>query len=153
MGNTVASLNMASIKMAAKLPDGDRRAMASQMQTTPEFIRERDIHSFALWTSGAQSAVAVNVPVGRLHDSPMMSDTEFVAVRDLMRRKYSWQVPSTASGPQPGAGAAAGSTFTSSSSTSAQGGSSPPPPPQGGPPRNDDINTDPSTGWRPPPPK
>ena len=89
MGDKVTSaLQMASIKMAARVTDQDLRTMAGQLRTTPEFIRARQTHSFALWMAGMPSATAIDVPVGRLHATPKMTSAEFSHVRALMRRKY-----------------------------------------------------------------
>jgi hypothetical protein len=154
MGANVASaLQMTSIKMAAKLTDQDLLPLSRQLNTTPEFIKARPTHSFALWMQGMATAAAINVPVGRLHAAPKMTDVEFAKVRATMRRKYAAPVAFA------GAPASADSTndpappVTSSLPSSAHGA-----PPASAPQHrvsqtDDAINTQPSTSWRRPPPQ
>ena len=78
-----------SIKMAAVLEGGDRPAMARDMNTTPDFIRDLKKYSFATFVRGeTPSAIAMQFPFDALSRFAMMTAQERAIVRQRNRETY-----------------------------------------------------------------
>ena len=75
-----------SIKMAARLESSDRSAMARDMNTVPDFIRDQKIGSFATFVRGEpQSAISMHFPLNILSRFECMTETERTIVRKRNR--------------------------------------------------------------------
>lgn len=90
-----------SIKMAARLEGSDRSAMARDMNTVPDFIRDQKIGSFATFVRGeTQSAISMHFPLNALSRFERMTEAERDIVRQRNRDAYSNRLES-ASEPSP----------------------------------------------------
>jgi hypothetical protein len=79
-----------SIKMAARLEGADRSAMARDMNTVPDFIRDQKIGSFATFVRGeTPSAISMHFPLNALSRFERMTETERAIVRQRNREAYS----------------------------------------------------------------
>ena len=73
-----------SIKMAARLEGADRSAMARDMNTVPDFIRDQKIGSFATFVRGeTSSAISMHFPLNALSRFERMTEGE----RSVLRRR------------------------------------------------------------------
>lgn len=78
-----------SIKMAAALESSDRSAMARDMNTVPDFIRDQKVGSFACFMRGhTQSAISMRFPLNALSKFEVMTPSERAIVRDRNRAAY-----------------------------------------------------------------
>ena len=78
-----------SIKMASALEGADRAAMARDMNTTPDFIRDQPIGSFACFMRGATSqAIGMRFPFNALSKFETMTPAERAIVRQRNRDLY-----------------------------------------------------------------
>ena len=90
-----------SIKMAARLPSADRTAMARDMNTTPDFIRDQTVGSFACFMRGeTRSAISTYFPLNALKRFGAMTAAERSQVRDRNRTAYANPIGSSESSPQ-----------------------------------------------------
>jgi len=90
-----AALNAnTGIKMAARLDAGDRTAMARDMNTVPDFIRDQPVGSFAVFLRDPKpTTLAMGFPRDPLaRFSHMRADEEDI-VRDRIRERYARFVP------------------------------------------------------------
>ena len=78
----------AAIKMAHAPIYEDKRAIANQMRTSPEWIDSMPQHTFATYIAGMTQPVALKIPLSPLANAPRMTDPQFEKVRAVMRRKY-----------------------------------------------------------------
>ena len=79
-----------SIKMAARLEGADRAAMARDMNTVPDFIRDQKTGSFAAFVRGeTSSAISMHFPLNALSRFEGMSEAERAIVRQRNRETYS----------------------------------------------------------------
>ena len=79
-----------SIKMAARLEGADRSAMARDMNTVPDFIRDQKIGSFATFVRGeTPSAISMHFPLNALSRFERMTAEERAIVRKRNRDAYS----------------------------------------------------------------
>jgi hypothetical protein len=78
-----------SIKMAARLDSADRSAMARDMNTVPDFIRDQEVGSFACFLRGeTPSAISLHFPFNALSRLEKMTASERAIVRDRNRAAY-----------------------------------------------------------------
>lgn len=78
-----------SIKMAARLEGTDRSAMARDMNTTPDFIRDQTTGSFATFVRGVTpSAISMHFPLDALSRFERMTEDERAIVREHNRARY-----------------------------------------------------------------
>jgi hypothetical protein len=85
------------IKMAARLDAADRAAMARDMNTTPDFIRDQEVGSFAVFIRDPTPTVlAMRFPVNPLARFAHMRADEQDIVRDRNRDLYARHVPFSA---------------------------------------------------------
>jgi hypothetical protein len=78
-----------SIKMAARLEGADRSAMARDMNTVSDFIRDQKTGSFAVFVRGeTPSAISMHFPLHALARFERMTDEERAFVRDQNRATY-----------------------------------------------------------------
>lgn len=78
-----------TIKMASRLEGTDRATMARDMNTTPDFIRDQPIGSFAVFVRGqTPSAISMHFPADALSRFETMSPHEQAIVRDRNRTTY-----------------------------------------------------------------
>jgi hypothetical protein len=78
-----------SIKMAARLEGADRSAMARDMNTVPDFIRDQKIGSFAVFVRDeTPTAISMHFPLDALSRFAPMSAAERATVRQRNREKY-----------------------------------------------------------------
>jgi hypothetical protein len=84
-----------SIKMAARLGGADVAAMARDMGTVPDFIRDQRVGSFAVFIQDATPAGAISMrfPLDPLLRFKHMRADEQAIVRDRNREKYARHVP------------------------------------------------------------
>jgi hypothetical protein len=79
-----------SIKMAARLEGSDRSAMARDMNTVPDFIRDQKTGSFATFVRGeTPSAISMRFPLNALSRFERMTAEERTIVRQRNRDAYS----------------------------------------------------------------
>jgi hypothetical protein len=92
-----------SIKMASRLAGGDVSAMARDMNTVPDFIRDQSVGSFAVFIRDATPAGAISMhfPVTPLSRFTHMRADEFTIVRDRNRDLYARHVPFSVDPDQP----------------------------------------------------
>ena len=77
------------IKMAARLESYDRSAMARDMNTVPDFIRDQKVGSFASFLRDeTPSAISMRFPLGALSKFETMTNSEQTIVRDRNRATY-----------------------------------------------------------------
>lgn len=79
-----------AIKFASKVSAQDARALASQMQTQPEFIQNREPGSFAAYVRG-EGILTYGVEFGKLERTPEISSLS--SIRENMRKKYGLPSP------------------------------------------------------------
>ena len=86
-----------SIKMAARLDGADVSAMARDMNTVPDFIRDQTVGSFAVFIRDATPTGAYRCafPPIRSRDSSICGPTSSEIVRDRNREMYARHVPSS----------------------------------------------------------
>lgn len=78
-----------SIKMAARLDSADRTAMARDMNTTPDFIRDQTVGAFACFMRGeTPAAISTRFPLNSLKRFGTMTPAERSQVRDRNRAAY-----------------------------------------------------------------
>ena len=78
-----------SIKMAARLEGADRTAMARDMNTVPDFIRDQKRGAFAVFMRGiTPNAVAMQFPLDALSRFERMSARDLDIVRARNREQY-----------------------------------------------------------------
>jgi Type IV secretion-system coupling protein DNA-binding domain len=78
-----------SIKMAARLEGADRSAMARDMNTVPDFIRDQRRGSFAVFIRGeTPNAVSMHFPLAALSRFEAMSAAELETVLNRNRAQY-----------------------------------------------------------------
>lgn len=78
-----------SIKMAARLDSADRAAMARDMNTTPDFIRDQTVGAFACFMRGeTRAAISTRFPLNALKQFGIMNQGERNQVRDRNRMAY-----------------------------------------------------------------
>ncbi len=78
-----------SIKMAAQIEGADRSAMARDMNTIPDFIRDQKIGSFATFVRGeTPQAISMRFPLNALSRFQPMTETERTIVRRRNRETY-----------------------------------------------------------------
>jgi hypothetical protein len=83
-----------SIKMASRLDAGDRSAMARDMNTVPDFIRDQTVGSFAVFIRDATpTAISMRFPRDPLSRFTHMRADEHAIVRDRNRELYARHVP------------------------------------------------------------
>ena len=81
--------NNTSIKMAASIEGADRSAMARDMNTTPDFIRDQNIGSFATFVRGVTPhAISMRFPQNALSRFARMTEAERTIVRQRNREAY-----------------------------------------------------------------
>lgn len=79
-----------SIKMAARLEGADPSAMARDMNTVPNFIRDQQIGSFATFVRGkTPQAISMYFPLNALSRFERMTEAERTIVRQRNREVYS----------------------------------------------------------------
>jgi hypothetical protein len=95
------------IKMAARLEGADRSAMARDMSTVPDFIRDQKTGSFAVFVRDeTPSAISMHFPLEALKRFSSMTPAERAIVRRRNREKYAGSVtppPKPDSDPPPAA--------------------------------------------------
>jgi hypothetical protein len=90
-----------AIKMVAKLDSGDRVAMARDMNTVPDFIRDQPIGSFAVFIRDPRPVtLSMGFPEKPLARFKHMRADEETIVRDRMRERYARYVPYDAKDPE-----------------------------------------------------
>lgn len=78
-----------SIKMASRLDAADRVAMARDMNTVPDFIRDQTVGSFAVFIRDATpTAISIRFPPDPFSRFPHMRADELAIVRDRNRDLY-----------------------------------------------------------------
>jgi hypothetical protein len=78
-----------SIKMAASIEGADRSAMARDMNTAPDFIRDQNIGSFATFVRGmTPHAISMRFPQNALSRFARMTEAERTVVRQRNRQAY-----------------------------------------------------------------
>ena len=78
-----------SIKMAAQLDDGDRAAMARNMNTIPNFIRDQPVGSFATYMRNVTpTAISMRFPFNPLKRFDNMTKAEWLDVLNRNRAAY-----------------------------------------------------------------
>lgn len=78
-----------SIKMVARLEGADRSAMARDMNTVPDFIRDQKIGSFAVFVRGeTSSAISMYFPLRPLSRFERMTQAERTFVKERNRQAY-----------------------------------------------------------------
>jgi hypothetical protein len=83
-----------SIKMASQLDAADRSAMARDMNTTPDFIRDQSIGSFAVFIRNpVATTLSMRFPKDALARFPYMRADEEQLVRDRIREQYARYMP------------------------------------------------------------
>jgi hypothetical protein len=84
-----------SIKMASRLGGADLSAMARDMLTTPDFIHDQTVGSFAVFIRDATPAGAISMhfPAEPLSRFTHMRADEQAIVRDRSREMYARHVP------------------------------------------------------------
>ncbi len=92
-----AALNAnTGIKMAARLDAGDRSAMARDMNTVPDFIRDQTVGSFAVFIRDPiPTALSMRFPATPLSRFTHMRADEQAIVRDRNRELYARHIPAT----------------------------------------------------------
>ncbi len=92
-----AALNAnTGIKMAARLDAGDRSAMARDMNTVPDFIRDQTVGSFAVFIRDPiPTALSMHFPADPLSRFTHMRADEHAIVRDRNRELYARHIPAT----------------------------------------------------------
>jgi hypothetical protein len=81
--------NNTSIKMAASIEGADRSAMARDMNTTPDFIRDENIGSFATFVRGVTPhAISMRFPQNALSRFARMTEAERTIVQQRNRQAY-----------------------------------------------------------------
>jgi hypothetical protein len=90
-----AALNAnTGIKMAARLDAGDRTAMARDMNTVPDFIRDQPVGSFSAFIRDpAPITLSMRFPRDPLARFSHMRADEFAIVRDTNRELYARYAP------------------------------------------------------------
>lgn len=89
-----------AIKFAGGVSAEDARALASQMQTTPEAITAQPKLSFSAWLKGT-GAITWQVEYGRLERTPRHAEYELDHFRDDMREQYGVKVRVAEPPPRP----------------------------------------------------
>jgi hypothetical protein len=99
-----AALNAnTSIKMAARLDAGDRTAMARDMNTVPDFIRDQPLGSFAVFFRDPTAMLlSMRFPPDPLARFAHMRADEQAIIRDRNREMYARYVPFNTGKPDPG---------------------------------------------------
>jgi hypothetical protein len=92
-----AALNAnTGIKMAARLDAADRSAMARDMNTVPDFIRDQTVGSFAVFMRDPiPTVLSMRFPPSPLSRFTHMRADEQVIVRDRNRKMYARRVPAS----------------------------------------------------------
>jgi len=92
-----AALNAnTGIKMAARLDAGDRSAMARDMNTVPDFIRDQTVGSFAVFIRDPiPTALSMRFPANPLSRFTHMRADEQAIVRDRNRELYARHIPTS----------------------------------------------------------
>lgn len=87
---TVSALfSNTSIKFVGGVSPRDARRLAPALNTTPAFIRDQPKMTFAAHIKGAtQSAFSLKIPMLHMEKMERMSDEEYAALRNEMRRRY-----------------------------------------------------------------
>lgn len=89
------------IKMAALLESGDRSAMARDMNSTPDFIRDLPDWSFACFMRGeTRAAISIRFPPNALKRFGVMTPAERCLVRDRNRTAYANPIGSSDASPR-----------------------------------------------------
>jgi hypothetical protein len=83
-----SAASSAAIKMVRAPVSGDSGKLASQLHTTPVYFDALPDYAFATYITGMPGPVTLKIPPSPLASSEEMSDEEFAAVREVMRRKY-----------------------------------------------------------------
>ena len=84
------------IKMAARLDAGDRSAMARDMNTVPDFIRDQTVGSFAVFIRDpTPTTLSMRFPANPLSRFTHMRADEETIVRDRNRELYARHVPAS----------------------------------------------------------
>ena len=98
-----AALNAnTGIKMAARLDAGDRTAMARDMNTVPDFIRDQTVGSFAVFIRDpTPTLLSMRFPEKPLARFTHMRADEQAIVRDYCRERYARYVPFSDDKPEP----------------------------------------------------
>ena len=98
-----AALNAnTGIKMAARLDAGDRTAMARDMNTVPDFIRDQTVGSFAVFIRDpTPTLLSMRFPEKPLSRFSHMRADEQTIVRDYNRDRYARYVPFSDEKPEP----------------------------------------------------
>lgn len=82
--------------MAARLDAGDRSAMARDMNTVPDFIRDQTVGSFAVFIRDPiPTALSMHFPANPLSRFTHMRADEQAIVRDRNRKEYARHVPAS----------------------------------------------------------
>ena len=104
-----AALNAnTGIKMAARLDAADRSAMARDMNTVPDFIRDQTVGSFAVFMRDPTPTVlSMRFPPNPLSRFTHMRADEQAIVRDRNRTMYARRVPASDTPGEPPVNAAA----------------------------------------------
>lgn len=91
------------IKMAALLEGADRTAMARDMNTIPDFIRDQKPWSFAVFVRGiTPAAISMHFPFRPLSRFESMTEAERTIVRQSNRQAYANPVGTQSTRPQEG---------------------------------------------------
>jgi hypothetical protein len=78
-----------AIKFASKVSDAAAHALARDMGTTPEFIRDQPPYHFAAFIRGfTNNALSIRIPHTDMNRMRRMTATEHAAVRQHLREKY-----------------------------------------------------------------
>ncbi len=92
--------------MVALLEGADLSAMARDMNTVPNFIRDQKTGSFATFVRGqTPQAISMHFPLNALSRFERMTDAERTIVRQRNRETYASRIdsePDSASSPEPG---------------------------------------------------
>ena len=87
--------------MASNLDGADRSAMARDMNTVPDFIRDQKAHAFACFMRGeTPAAISIHFPVNSLTRFSKMTLAERSLVRDRNRMAYANPIGSSDSSPE-----------------------------------------------------
>jgi hypothetical protein len=78
-----------AIKFASNLTDANLSTMANSMHTTTKFLQNQPPHHFAAFISGTtETAVSIKAPHVDFSTMEQMTDEEYTAFRDEMRKRY-----------------------------------------------------------------
>ena len=82
--------------MAARLDAGDRSAMARDMNTVPDFIRDQTVGSFAVFIRDPiPTSLSMHFPANPLSRFTHMRADEQAIVRDRNRELYARHIPTS----------------------------------------------------------